>query len=420
MPTIQLRLQKPHKAQQQILSEAKRFNLLKCGRRFGKTQLSEELAIRPALDGFPVGYWTPTYKDVSKVWESIKYTLQPIIKRKDEQLKQIHLITGGSIDFWSMEDANSGRGFAYKRAIMDECEKARNFEASWKQAIRPTLTDYVGDAWFLSTPKFGQTYFKELYRLKEKSGFENWMAWTMTSYDNPYLDKAEIDEAKRQYDELTFNCEYLAQDVDVVGRPFAYSFQQDKHVRKTQYNPTKELLVSFDFNCDPIVAVTAQLYEDRLEFIRDFTLSNSDIYELCDRIKASYPNALLLITGDATGHNRSALAKGNINYYTVIQQKLGVGDGQMMQPNINPAVSDRRVLMNSLLQNFNVAFDPINCQNLIKDMKYVEVDDKGEIKKDRSTESRKADHMDAAGYLMNTHLSWFLSLKHNNYVENNY
>lgn len=353
---------------------------------------------------------------MSKVWEAIKYTVQPIIKRKDEQLKQIHLITGGSIDFWSMEDANSGRGFAYKRAIMDECEKARNFEASWKQAIRPTLTDYQGDAWFLSTPKFGRTYFKELYNLKDKDGFNNWQSWTKTSYDNPFLSKEEIDEARLQYDELTFNCEYLAQDVDLVGKPFAYSFNATKHIGIAQYNPSKELLISFDFNCDPIVAVAAQLYEDRLEFVKDFTLPNSDIYELCDRIMAYFPNALFLITGDATGHNRSALAKGNINYYTVIQQKLQVNDGQMMQPNINPAVSDRRVLMNSLLQNFKVIFDEENCPDLIKDMKYVEVDDNGDIKKDRSNDTRKADHMDAAGYLMNTHLGWFLNLKHDNYV----
>ena len=92
----------------------------------------------------------------------------------------------------------------------------------------------------------------------------------------------------------------------------------------------------------------------------------------------------------------------------------------MMQPNINPAVSDRRVLMNSLLQNFTVVFDEESCPDLIKDMKYVEVDDKGDIKKDRTNETRKADHMDAAGYLMNTHLGWFINIKRDSYVENYY
>lgn len=408
-------MKKPHPSQQEILNQARRFNVLKCGRRFGKTLLSEELAIQPALDGYPVGYWNATYKDVSKVWEAIKFILYPITSKKDEQLKQIHLITGGNIDFWSMEDPNSGRGFAYKRAIMDECEKARNFELAWKQAIRPTLTDYEGDAWFLSTPKFGKSFFKEITNYKDKIGFENWNSWTKTSYDNPYLSRKEIDEARTQYDELTFNCEYLAQDVDLVGKPFAYAFKAEKHIFHCEYNPNKELLIGFDFNCDPIVAVAAQLYDDKLEFIKDFTLPNSDIYELCDRIITTFPNALFLITGDATGHNRSALAKGNINYYTVIQQKLGLGDGQMKQPSINPHVADRRVLMNSLLQNFKLFFDEDNCPDLIKDMKYVEVDDNGDIKKDRSNEVRRADHLDAAGYLMCTFLDWFLDLK---YVEN--
>ena len=89
-----IKLKRPHRAQQQILDEARRFNIVKCGRRFGKTVLTENLSIKPALEKKFVGYWTPTYKDVSKVWDEIKFILHPIIKRKDEQLKQIKLITG--------------------------------------------------------------------------------------------------------------------------------------------------------------------------------------------------------------------------------------------------------------------------------------------------------------------------------------
>jgi hypothetical protein len=51
-----IKLKKLHSKQQHILETKKRFNVLKCGRRFGKTTMAEELVIDPALDGFPVAY----------------------------------------------------------------------------------------------------------------------------------------------------------------------------------------------------------------------------------------------------------------------------------------------------------------------------------------------------------------------------
>lgn len=415
MPTIKLK--RPHPAQQEILREAKRFSVLKCGRRFGKTVLTQELAIRAALDKKLVGYWTPTYKDVSKVWDEIKFILHPITKRKDEQLKQIKLITGGQIDFWSMEDPNNGRGFSYHRVIIDEGEKARHLKEAWNQVIRPTLTDYIGDAWILSTPQFGQTYFKELAKNKFKKGFEDWNSWVKTSYDNPYLSKAEIDSAKSQLDDLTFRCEYLAEDVDKVGKPFAYAFSEEKHVGKAEFNGEKEVLLGFDFNASQMACVAAQLYDDRIEYIKEFTLPDSNTYELCDMIHAYFPYAVFIVTGDATGRNRSALAQGNINHYQVIKQKLSLVDTQIQSPTINPHVSDRQTLLNSILQNFKVVFDADNCPKTIRDMKYVEINERGDIEKDRSSDTRLADHIDAASYILCTFMGDFIKYNHADYEQ---
>lgn len=397
-----VKLHKLHPAQQQIINEAKRFNVLKCGRRFGKTEITKELAVQTALDGFPVGYWSPTYKDMNKVWDTLKDTLYNVTRKKDEQLKQIKLITGGSIDFWSMEDPNNGRGFAYKRAIIDEAEKSHKLKESWEQVIRATLVDMNGDAWFMSTPKFGQTYFKTtLYQNKYQ--FDNWNSWTFTSYDNPYLDPAEIEEAKK-YDELTYRCEYLAEDVDNVGNPFAYSFralpQGDKpsHIGKTEFNSGHHLYLSFDFNVDPMTCTARQKIEGKHYYIKEFRIPNSDIYEMCDRIKAAFPFAVFLVTGDATGANRSAISKGNVTHYQIIQQKLNLNSTQVKVPSANPAVSSTRTLLNSLLQNETVIFDPDNCPYLIQDLKYVEVDGDGDIIKDRKSETRKSDFLDCVRY----------------------
>ena len=164
MSDFTIALKKRHPNQDYIVKTSKRFNVLKCGRRFGKTSLAEELVIDPALDGFPTAYYAPTYKDLSEFWWITNNACKDIIESKNEQLKQIRLITGGIIDMWSLDDPDSGRGRKYKRVVIDECEKARNLEKAWKGTIRALLTDYKGDAWFLSTPKFGTTFFKEIHR----------------------------------------------------------------------------------------------------------------------------------------------------------------------------------------------------------------------------------------------------------------
>lgn len=129
-----------HPAQQEIINSAGRFNHLRCGRRFGKTTLIVELA-DPALDGFPIGIWFPTYKDLSEVWIEVKKAYNEVIAQKNEQLNQLRLVGGGIIDFWSMENPDSGQGRKYKRAIIDEASKAPKLLTAWKNTIRPTLTD---------------------------------------------------------------------------------------------------------------------------------------------------------------------------------------------------------------------------------------------------------------------------------------
>lgn len=395
---LEIPLKPLHPNQRKIIDGAKRFNHIKCGRRFGKTEMSIELAVDTLLKGERCAYYAPTYKDSYEWWKQIKGTAGAIIQSKDEQVKQLTTITGGLIDVWSMDDPDSGRGRKYHRAIMDECEKAPKFREAWLGTIRATLTDFKGDAWFLSTPKFGKTFFKELSGYPEK--FTNWVSWLFTTYDNPHIDPEEIEDARRTMDPLYFRCEFLAEDVDLTGKPFLYNFNPERHiVTGLQFDPLSELQISFDFNVDPITAVVGQYVKGQIRLLKEYRLENSNVYELCDRIRADYPTALYLVTGDAAGRQRSALSNGNINYYTVIRQKLNLSDGQLKVMGVNPAVSDTRVLFNSILQNFDYVVDK-SCTFAIEDFKYVEVDDNGDI--DKKKDKHRSHLLDAERYRINT------------------
>ena len=403
MSELRVALKNLHDGQKQVIADGKRYNVLKIGRRWGKTTLAvNELLPQIAIDGLPCAYFAPTYKDMQDVWLELRHILKPVLEYKNEQTKQMRLITGGVIDFWSMEEPDSGRGRKYARVVIDEAEKAKKFKEAWNQTILPTLMDYQGDAWILSTPKFGQTYFKELFHREDPS----WRRFNLSTYSNPHINTEEVDMLRTQLDELTFRCEILAEDVSVANNPFAYAFDKDKHVKAVESSQLHPLYLSFDFNVDPVTCIAVQHIDGCIRVIREFYLRNSDIYQLCDQIAAAFPKASFIITGDATGANRSALTQGNYGYYDVVQRKLNLGRGQMRQPAVNPSIRDTRVLVNSLLQNYCVEIDP-SCEWLIKDLQYVEVDGEGDIIKDRSTDLRKADLLDCWRYYCNSfHRDW--------------
>lgn len=381
-------LKKLHPKQDFIIKSATRFNHLRCGRRFGKTTLIEELC-SPVLDGWPVGVWFPTYKDLSEVWKDVKKKYAPIILKVNEQLKQIELITtreehgdviNGLIDFWSMEEPDSGQGRKYKRAIIDEAAKAAKLYQAWENTIRPTLTDYIGDAYILSRPK-GKT--NGFYKLEEKhKQFDNWSFHHYTTYDNPHIDPNEIEEAKLQLDDITFRQEYMAEYVDANDKPFLYSFVEKKHViPEYKINPNLPLIISWDFNKDPLTCTIGQSTDIRTLFIFDeLRLNNGSTPELCEAITARYPSFIgnIWITGDATGQNRTPLLRGAINHYTLIKRLLSVRDHQFKVRRQNISHINSRVLCNSVIQNANFRITK-NCKEAISDCVNASVDDEGKL-----------------------------------------
>lgn len=224
MSDYKLRLPTLHPAQKLLRTEASRFNVACMGRRFGKTVCGLDLLIDPILvEGWPAGWIAPTYKLLDEVWREANRTLKPLVSRKDGQQKRIELVTGGVLDFWSLEDPDAGRSRKYKRLIVDEAAMARHLQVGWEQSLSPTLMDYEGDAWFMSTPKgiVGPgKYFKELFdRGVPGSGTYDpeWKSWQMPTSMNPYIKASEIEKMRRELPELVFQQEVLAQFVDFGG-----------------------------------------------------------------------------------------------------------------------------------------------------------------------------------------------------------
>lgn len=291
-----------------------------------------------------------------------------------------------------------------------ECDG--NFEEYWLYKIffkgRPLYTQRVFVAqWQIKVPGvFGKP---KIVLFTYRS------TWT-TYHDNPYCkpERAAFLEQLKILDPYYY-------EVFTLGRwgnrnvtdPYCYCFSKQKHIGHTKINPHIELYLSFDFNVNPITCGVYQhdLLCSWINCIENIKLENSDIYKLCDYIKAKYGGYMFIVTGDATGRNTSALVQDGINYYTVIKVELDLTDGQMRQPTINPPVKENRVLVNSVLHKIKVTMDEENCKELIYDCQNVSVTEMGDIDKgDRSNPKKRADHLDNFRYYLNTFFKHVLKM----------
>ena len=144
-------------------------------------------------------------------------TLAPIIKRANASEHRIENIAGGVLEFWSLVDEQAGRGRKYKRVIVDECAFAPHLLDTWNFAIRPTLLDMGGDAYFFSTPK-GRNGFWHLWQNSNNDA--DWQSWQMPTAINPMIPPSEIDAMRQSLPERVFQQEILAQFVDDAGGVF--------------------------------------------------------------------------------------------------------------------------------------------------------------------------------------------------------
>ena len=154
-----------------------------------------------------------------EVWREAVRTFAPILSRRNIQERRLEFITGGLLEFWSLDNPDVARGRKYRRIIIDEAAMVPSLMDVWQYALRPTLADYQGDAWFLSTPK-GRNGFWQMWQWGQDATMPEWASWQMPSSVNPLLAPSELDEMRRTMPERTYRQEIEAAFVEDGGGVF--------------------------------------------------------------------------------------------------------------------------------------------------------------------------------------------------------
>lgn len=191
--------------------------------------------------------------------------------------------SGGEVRVRSADNPDSLRGEGLNLVVLDECAFMK--QETWAEAIRPALSDRQGKALFISTPK-GRGWFWNLYQNGVRHE-PDWESWQLPTSANPFIDKGEIEAAKRDLPEIIFRQEYLAEFVDDQGGVFrrvqeAAVLSPQEPEKGKQYVAGVDVAASVDYTVVTVMDAESKemVYMDRFNRV--------DYPVLIDRLESVY------------------------------------------------------------------------------------------------------------------------------------
>lgn len=303
-----------HQKQLEVASDKHRFRVLNWGRKSGKTEISiEELigyAVTPPTHHHKppkISYIGETRKEAKRIaWDRAKLRTKGIwYKPPNESDLVLYLKTfepkkddpdHGIIYFDGWENVGALVGEEFDFIVMDEVAKFRNFWPGWFNIIRPTLTPRRGAAMFISRPQ-GLNHWYDLCNIQATN--INFKTFFCTAYDNPFVAKEEIDEARRDLPEDKFAQEYLGEFRKLEGLVYK-DFNREKSLFDDTTARTAdivEVIAGVDFGYSNPAAIiriehdTQNHYWVTEEWYKDHKL-NAEIIEIAKTmgVNAFYPD----------------------------------------------------------------------------------------------------------------------------------
>jgi len=379
--------------QSEIFVSTSRFVSVVAGRRFGKTFLSTGKLLEQAIKSPNRNVWyvAPTYGAAKEIaWDMLIASIPPeYIAKTNETSLTLRLINGSVIALKGAEKPNNLRGRALDFVVLDEFADMR--PEAWYEVIRPSLSDRQGGALFIGTPK-GRNHFYDLWA-KAKDGAKDWESFQYTTLQGGNVPPEEIEAARADLDERTFQQEYEAAFVTYQGLIY-YGFNREESVLDMG-DDNGTLHIGMDFNLDPMSAVICIRKGGKLYAIDEIVMYGSNTDEMVAEIKDRYGNRNIIIYPDPASRQRKTSAGGRTDLS--ILQNAGFS---VKAKNSHALVRDRINAVNSRLLSGDGErhlFVSPKCKQTIKSL------ERQTYKEGTSVPNKDDgfDHMnDALGYLI--------------------
>jgi len=311
-----------------------RFQVVVCGRRFGKTWASAMeatfVASQPNKRIWLVGM---SYRKARlifrEVWQRMVIGHGEDVDKASEKDMYIRFKWGTTVEGMSADNPDSLVGEGCDLLVIDEVAKMN--KKIWDMYLSPTVAGRKGKVIFITTPE-GRNWIYDLFKLGANDPL--WSSHTSPSWVNQYefpegLNDPAIIERKRNMSKELFGQEFGAEFSVFEGK--VWDFHRDEDVGDFPYNPNLPTYCTIDFGYRmPAVMFCQTYWEDNVEHIRVFDSilhkQNIKTEDLIKMIKTKgYPVASYY--GDPAGAN--------------VQGQSGAGDMEIFRRSGIKVISTR-------------------------------------------------------------------------------
>lgn len=242
---------KPRPLQREIHASLRRWNLLVCHRRFGKTVFAINELIKQAAKNqkkMPrYAYVAPYYKQAKQIaWDYLKDFTRPIpgIKINESELR-VDFPWGARIQLFGADSPDSMRGLYLDAVVLDEY--ADMSPRIFSEVLRPALSDREGSAIFIGSAKGGTPFYDLWERVKDDP---DWFVKVYKASETGVIPEGELEDAKKIMDEDEFNQEYECSWTASIkgayyGKQLAEAQEQDR-IGKVPYEPRLPVNTAWD------------------------------------------------------------------------------------------------------------------------------------------------------------------------------
>lgn len=251
---------KPRPLQREIHASLKRWNLLVCHRRFGKTVFAINELIKQAVKNqqkMPrYAYVAPYYKQAKQIaWDYLKDFTRPIpgIKVNESELR-VDFPWGARIQLFGADSPDSMRGLYLDAVVLDEY--ADMSPRIFSEVLRPALSDREGSAIFIGSAKGGTPFYDLWERVKDEP---DWFVKVYKASDTGVIPDAELEDARKIMDEDEFAQEYeCSWTASIKGAYYGKQLseaQTEDRIGKVPYDPRLPVHTAWDLGVGDSTAI---------------------------------------------------------------------------------------------------------------------------------------------------------------------
>jgi hypothetical protein len=364
----------------------------------GKTAaaIARALALKIKFPKADIAYYLPSYPLVQDI--AMK-RFPELCERKEWPFKMrggtsphIEFPNAGRIIFRSLSHPESIVGYEVAHSICDELDtlpedKARD---AWNKVIarnRQKIEGWPNSVAVATTPEG----FRFVYDRWERNPAKGYVLFKARTKDNAaHLPDGYIENLRNSYPTQLLSAYLDGEFVNLTTGSVYNHFDRNRHRTDARIEPREPLHIGMDFNVNNMSAAVLVLRDGQPRAV-DELMGYRDTPDIIRGIKERYEGHHVTIYPDASGASRKSV-NASLSDIALLRQ----AGFTVLANSRNPAVKDRIMAVNLLLEKDELLVNPDRCPTLTESLERQAYNKNGEPDKDGGF-----DHMnDALGYFI--------------------